>query len=100
MSLGAAGLVTVAAGFFLSALPPRPSVFSPAWGVVPAYALLANICYSLGAPIDLLLRRFLGARAPGVSQALFRYGYAFSVGLTLLPILLFGIGWVIKWFIR
>ena len=34
-----------------------------------------------------------------VAQALFRYGVAFAVGLTLLPIPIMAIGWVIRLFI-
>jgi hypothetical protein len=48
--------------------------------------LIANVCYSTGAPIHLLLRRWLRERAGPVAQALFRYGLAFGVGITLLPI--------------
>lgn len=97
--VGAAGLVTVGAvsGFLL--LPPR----APGWGawdgVFPAilgYGVLANLCYSLGAPADLLLRRFLGDRAAAAGPVLFRYGFVFSLGLTLLPIPLALFGWVAR----
>jgi hypothetical protein len=98
LSVGAAGLVTIAVGFLLSALPPHSTLFTPPWMFVPVYAVLANICYSFGAPTDLLLRRWLGFRGAAVGQAVFRYGYVFSVGLTLLPIVLMGIGYVMKWF--
>lgn len=98
LSVGVAGLATIAAGYFFSALPPHPSLFSPAWMTLPIYALMANVFYSFGTPADLLLRRWLGAQGAAVSQALFRYGYAFAVGLTLLPIPLLAIGWILKWF--
>ncbi len=45
----------------------------------------------------MLLRRFLGERAPAVSQALFRYGFVFSIGLTLFPAPFFLIAWLGKW---
>jgi len=35
---------------------------------------------------DLFLRRILGIRAPDIGPVIFRYGYVFSLGLTLLPI--------------
>ena len=98
ISVGIAGLTTMAAGYFFSALPPHPSLFTPAWIAVPIYAVMANVFYSFGTPADLLLRRALGERGAAVSQALFRYGYAFAVGLTLLPIPLLAMGWVLKWF--
>ncbi len=99
LSVGAAGLVTIAAGIFLSALPPHSMPFSPPWILVPIYGILANLCYTLGAPSDLLLRRVLGSRGAAVGQALFRYGFAFSIGLTLIPIPLLAIGWLFKWFL-
>ncbi|HXI20910.1 MAG TPA: hypothetical protein VNH46_07495 [Gemmatimonadales bacterium] len=100
LSVGAAGLVTIAAGFGFSVLPPHPVGFAPAWVLVPIYGVLANLCYSLGAACDLLLRRSLGDRAAGLGQALFRYGYAFSIGLTLFPIPLLALGWVLRWFLH
>lgn len=100
ISVGIAGLVTIASGYFLAALPPHPGHFSPVWMLVPLYGLMANIFYSFGAPVDLLLRRYLGQSGAPVAQAIFRYGYAFAIGLTLLPIPLMVMGWILKWFIR
>jgi hypothetical protein len=99
LSVGAAGLVTIAAGFLFAALPPHSTLFSPEWLFVPAYGVMANIFYTLGAPTDLLLRRFLGLRGAAIGQVLFRYGYAFALGLTLLPIPLLAVGWALKWLI-
>jgi hypothetical protein len=95
LSVGAAGLVTVATAFLLSWLPPSSGQIGPPLILVPIYGIMANIFYSLGAPVDLLLRRRLGDQAGPVAQAVFRYGYAFSIGLTLLPIPLMLIGWVL-----
>ena len=96
--IGAAGVTTIAATQLLGALPPHGVI--PNVGmflfIVPLYGVLANICYTLGAPADLLLRRFLGDRAATAGPVLFRYGFVFSVGLTLLPIPLAAIGWVIR----
>jgi hypothetical protein len=68
--------------------------------MVPLYALMANLFYTFGAPADLFLRRVLKDHGGPVAQAVFRYGVAFAVGLTLLPIPLMAMGWVLKWFIR
>ena len=97
LSVGAAGVVTLAAGFALSALPPHMMNAFPPWPLVAIYALLANVAYTLGAPTDLILRRFIGARGAAVGQALFRYGFAFSIGLTLLPIPMMAIGTLLRW---
>jgi hypothetical protein len=79
----------------ISLVPPGvPFMFD--WRPVAAYGLLANVCYTFGWGIEMVLRRFMGRRAPAIGPALFRQGIAFSVGLTLLPILLVSIGWVAR----
>jgi hypothetical protein len=88
--VGAAGLASLGVAITLFGWPPRGFP----WGGILAYGTAANLCYSLGAPLDLMLRRLLGDRAPAVSQAVFRYGFAFSLGLTLLPIPVAVFGWV------
>ncbi len=100
-SVGAAGLVTTGSAFLSAMLPPHPMA-APVELVAPIviYGVMANVCFSLGAPVDLLLRRILGDDAPAVGQALFRYGFAFSMGLTLLPVPFFALAWLMKWFIR
>jgi len=95
-----AGLLTIAAGYFFTALPPYPGHFRGVGLAVLIYGLMANLFYSVGAPVDLFLRRHLKDHGGPVAQALFRYGVAFAIGLTLLPIPLMAIGWILKWFIR
>jgi hypothetical protein len=63
-------------------LNPRP------WLGALAYGVAANLCYSLGAPTEILLERWLGRRAYGLGPALFRHGLVYSVGLTLFPVAL------------
>jgi hypothetical protein len=82
--VGAAGVLTTAIAHIQIALAPGPE--GPPLAFILVYALAANLFYSLGAPIDLALRRILKEQAGPVAQALFRYGVAFSIGLTLLPI--------------
>jgi len=64
-------------------------------GIV-AYAVLANLCYSGGAAAELYIRRRWGDGYAVVGPAMFRYGFAFSVGLTLLPIPLALLDWMIR----
>ena len=96
LSVGAAGLVSIAALVFFGALPPALHDPGPPAVFVLAYGLVANLCYTFGAPVDLLLRRILGDRAPAVSQAMFRYGFAFSIGLTLLPVPMAVMSWILR----
>jgi hypothetical protein len=95
-----AGVVTLAAGFFFASLPPFPGHFRGVGLVVLIYGAMANLFYSFGAPVDLFLRRLIKENGGPVAQALFRYGVAFAIGLTLLPIPLMAIGWILRWFIR
>lgn len=86
VSVGLAGLLTLGTGAVLGQLPLSPNpFFVPLMGVL-LYGVLANACYSVGPMADLFLRRILGIRAPGMGPVIFRYGYVFSLGLTLLPI--------------
>lgn len=77
--VGAAGVLTITMGLVTG--NPGPPIALPI-----VYGLAANIFYSFGAPLDLLLRRGLGYRGGAVGPVLFRYGFFGSVGLTLLPI--------------
>lgn len=63
------------------------------WRPVVAFGLMANLCYTFGFGIELMLKRVMGNRAPAIGPALFRQGLAFSVGLTLLPILMASVAW-------
>jgi hypothetical protein len=99
LCVGGAGLLTLASVTLLAHLPPHPMGFLVPWDAVLIYALMANVCYTLGPLGDLLLRRALGDRAPAIPPVLFRYGFVFAVGLTLLPIPLAVMGWLFRFFI-
>jgi len=99
-AVGLTGLATLGAVLTFAVLPPRPIAETLAWDpilrLVVVYGVMANLCYSLGAPVDLLLRQLFGQRAGAAGPVLFRYGFVFSLGLTLLPIPLAAIGWVLR----
>ncbi len=60
--------------------------FSPIpWQPIVIFGVLANVCYTSGWMVENLAERWLGRPVYGLGPALFRYGLAFSVGLTLLP---------------
>jgi hypothetical protein len=82
LAVGGAGLVTLGVVGVIGMLPPWPAL--PI--VVALYALLANLCYTAGPLFDLLARRVGGPDWAPVGPTLFRYGFVFSIGLTLLPI--------------
>ncbi len=96
--LGVAGVVSLGAHALFTLLPPRsasPDVPLGPVGVL-AYALLANLCYTAGPAVDLYIRRRWGTAYAAVGPTLFRYGFAFSVGLTLLPIPLSVLNWALR----
>ena len=95
-AVGAAGLVTLAGMSFFLALPPfseqMPLSFMAAGAAI--YGLAANVCYSLGWMLELIARAAWGRNAPDVGPLLFRQGLIFSVGLTLLPIVMAALLWI------
>jgi hypothetical protein len=97
LSVGSVGLLSLGTVALIARLPPHPGGFPVPWVGVLVYAALANLCYTLGAVGDLVLRRVLGHRAAAVGPVLFRYGFVFSLGLTLLPIPVAALGWLVSW---
>ena len=95
--LAVAGVLSLAAQSLFGLFPPRASPGVPLGLVgIVAYAVLANLCYSGGAAAELYIRRRWGDGYAVVGPAMFRYGFAFSVGLTLLPIPLALLDWMIR----
>ena len=97
-AVGTAGVVTLTGVSVLSVLPPyaHPMPILPMLGIAGVYGIAANVCYSLGWVAELLIRGHGDESLEPVGPALFRYGFAFSVGLTLFPLGLAGIDAVIR----
>jgi hypothetical protein len=97
-AVGSAGLVTLAGVSLLFALPPYAEVLEfPGLLIAAAvYAVMANACYTLGSVTELLARRLWGRSAPDLGPLLFRQGLIFSVGLTLLPLLVATFIWIAR----
>jgi hypothetical protein len=93
--VGATGLLTLLVIRIIAWMPPGLPM-PTTWRPIVVYGVLANICYTFGWGIEVVLQRLWGDRAPAIGPALFRQGLAFSVGLTLLPILLASIAWVFR----
>ena len=87
-AVGTAGLFTLAGVHLIAILPPmstpipwQPTVFIPL-----VYGFMANVCYTGGWMAELWIRNTLGRGMEPVGPTLFRYGFAFSIGLTLFPV--------------
>ena len=83
--VGTAGLISLGVMALLDPNPNAGSPFMPLLGAV-IYGVAANACYTLGSVADLVARRTLGLRAPDLAPVMLRYGFVFSMGLSLLPI--------------
>ncbi len=94
--VGGAGVVSVAFMTLISHLPPRPPGLGPVWRGVLIYGVLANVGYSLGWLAEMGLQTLWGDEAPHTGPVLFRQGLSFAVGLTLLPIPLALISWLMR----
>lgn len=98
--VGATGLGTIGAVALFAALPP--SIWGGELSLAPlfvgsmVYGVLANVCYTFGWMIELVARAVWGRQAPDLGPLLFRHGLIFSVGLTLLPVLLSAMLWVMR----
>jgi len=93
--VGGAGILTLLVIRVISWMPP--GVFVPFdWRPVVAYGVLANVCYTFGFAIEATAQRIWGKKCPSFGPALFRQGLAFSVGLTLLPIILVSMTWLAR----
>lgn len=76
-------------------MPWQPTVFIPL-----IYGLMANVAYTGGWITELWIRNRLGREMEPVGPTIFRYGFAFSLGLTLFPVAiisLFKLVSVLRW---
>jgi hypothetical protein len=92
--VGATGLVTLASMFVVERLAHLPLILP--WQVVVLYGICANVAYSAGAALEVLSVKLWKEEIAPVGPTLFRYGLVFSVGLTLFPIALGGLGAVLS----
>ena len=96
VAVGATGLVSLATVKLFLALPPHPVENVIPLGAVVAWGLLANGFYTTGWLAELGMRRWLGDEVAPAGAALFRYGFVFSIGLTLFPAMVSALSWVAR----
>lgn len=102
LAVGGTGLFTLTAVHLISRIPPsiaipwEPTVFIPI-----VYGILANIAYTGGWAAEIWIRNTLGRKEmEPVGPTLFRYGFAFSIGLTLFPVAIISLAKVAQILLR
>jgi hypothetical protein len=96
LAVGSAGLLSLGVATGLALLPPHPMHHLFPWRAVLVYGVLANVFYTLGPITDAFIRRKWGAAYDVVGPVMLRYGFVFAVGLSLVPIPLSVIGWLLR----
>ena len=93
LAVGSTGLFTLAAVHLIARMPPMsvPIPWEPTVFIPLVYGLFANVAYTGGWAAELWIRNTLGRELEPVGPTLFRYGFAFSIGLTLFPIAIISI---------
>ena len=94
--VGASGIVALGIIGAISFIPPGLPPLRPPIQAILAYGALANVCYTFGPFVEIGLQALWKDRVLPVGPALFRQGLSFSVGLTLLPIIVASGMWVAR----
>ena len=86
--VGGAGVVTLGVARVFTWVISEP--FVP-WQPIVAFGILANLCYLFGPAAEIAAHKIWGRKLLPIGPALYRMGLTFSVGLALLPALIFTI---------
>jgi hypothetical protein len=68
------------------------------WQGVVVFGLLANVCYTLGPAIEIIVHKIWGRELLPIGPALYRMGLTFSLGLALLPGMVMTISMIVRTF--
>ena len=97
--VGSAGLVTVTALVLVTGGPPASVGLGVLLTPIAVYAVMANVCFSAGSVVEMLLNKIWGRDVLPVGPALWRAGLIFSVGLTLVfPLIILVTSMVLAFF--
>ena len=96
LAVGTAGLLSLVIVGLSAWIHPHPVPFHPPLPAIFAYAVMANLFYTLGPVVDVFIHRTWGPEYAVVGPTIFRYGFVFSVVLTLLPIPIAAMLWVAR----
>jgi hypothetical protein len=96
--VGATGVFALLASTAMMTFVPHPDPldFRAMLMASAVYGIAANVCYSLGWLLEMVALAIWGRSAPRLGPLLFRQGLIFSVGVTLIPVLIVAFSWVIR----
>lgn len=93
--VGATGIFSLGLMALIGNLPPGATQLPPT-PLILLYGVFANACYSFGALAECALEMIWPRKLLPTGPVLFRMGLTFSVGLTLLPVMIMGWDWLIR----
>ena len=96
--VGAAGLFSTAYLAVISSIPPGAPEGGPILiplGAILAVGFAANVLYLLGPIVESAILKLFGRSVLPIGPALYRMGLTFSVGLMLLPTIIWTVLWVV-----
>ena len=94
--VGGAGVISLGVLHFLIWLPPSARAPGPPLIGVVVFGVLANVCYSLGPLLEIVMHKLWGRHILPIGPTLYRMGLTFSLGLTLLPVIIGVIDWGVR----
>ncbi len=94
--VGGTGVISLGVVQVFAILPPHPAHLFVPWQAIVLYGVMANVCYTAGWGLDTLMGAVWREEAPEAAPLLFRQGMLFSIGLTLLPVVLAAASWGIR----
>lgn len=94
--VGGSGLVSLGAIRLLSSLPPDPLHLPYVLQPILVFGVMANLCYLLGPVAEVAVEKLSRGKILPTGPVFFRMGLTFSVGLVLLPTILFAVDWGIR----
>lgn len=99
--MGSAGLIAVLLLYLVFRLPPLDPQMLPEDDFleplsIVAFAVMANVMYTLGWITELAYRNIRPNRSTDLGPRLFRYGQRFSLFLIALPVILNAGAWMIR----
>ena len=97
LAVGAAGLASVAWIAIAELIAPGgPGLILVPWQPIVLFAVGANVFYTLGSVIESIAHKVWGREILPIGPGLYRMGLTFSVGLALLPGLIFTVSMIIR----